>query len=258
MTAARRIDTFWAGYFGVSASALGEPGTHVVPHVGLGDYAGVWFFVRDGACIVSAPASWCDRIREALVAHTFDAVLSEEGLTALFGPAYATTVGPAYQGWLDPQRFEPTSSPNVRPIEEADRDATLAFRAACGEDDWQDGDLKLDAPGAFGWFEADDLLAAASLTHWDDTTVGPGLLVRPDRRRAGCGTAACSAAVAWSLQAGLTLTYQTLMENTGALRIAQSLGFEQYATHIAVRLRGQPEGEGRGDSVLSTFAAARE
>ena len=117
-----------------------------------------------------------------------------------------------------------------------DAQAIEALRAAVSESDWQDGDMSLDAPGAFGWFEGEDLLAAASLTHWDESTVGPGVLSRPDRRRAGCGTAVCSAAVGWALDAGLTLTYQTLMANTGALGVARRLGFEQYASHVAVRL----------------------
>jgi hypothetical protein len=232
----KRIEAFWARYFGVDPSALREPGACVVPHAGLAGYSGVWFFVRGGACIVSSPPERCEAIRTALEERTFDALLSEEGLRALFGDAFDGTIGPVFQGWLDPERFQPVVAEPVRAIEARDAQAIAAFRDACPEDDWDDGDLKLDDPGAFGWFEGDQLLAAASLTHWDDTTVGPGVLTRKDRRERGAGAAVCGASVAWALEHDLTITYQTLMENTGALGIARRLGIEQYASHIAVRL----------------------
>ena len=46
-----------------------------------------------------------------------------------------------------------------------------------------------------------------------------------------------SAAVTWALAADKVLTYQTLIENQAAVGIARNLGFEQFASHIAVRLR---------------------
>jgi hypothetical protein len=238
-----RVDAFWAGFFGLPARALAEPGTHVVPHARLGDYSGAWFFVRllddrpdEGARIASAPPAWCELIRDALDARGYDALLSEEALRALFGGAFRGTVGPAYHGWLDAERFRPRPSPAVRELAPSDARRVAALRAACGERDWQSADLRVDAPGACGWFEDGELLAAASLTDWGEGVVGPGVLSRPASRRTGCGTGVCSAAVAAALAAGKSLTYQTLMVNTGALRIASSLGFEPYASHLAVRL----------------------
>ncbi len=237
MSPARRIDAFWAGFFGVPIEALDEPGAQVVPHVGLGDYAGAWFFVRGAACVVSAPGRWVELLRRALAERTFDAVLSEEGLTTVFGEAFAGTVGPAFHGHLDPAHFRPHPAPEVRAIRASDAPWVAALRAACADEDWEDASLKLEAPGAFGWFEDDALLAAASLTDWGPDTVGPDVLTHPERRRAGCGKAVVSAVVSHALDAGKVLTYQTLMENEPALGIARSLGFEPYASHVAVRLR---------------------
>ena len=83
------------------------------------------------------------------------------------------------------------------------------------------------------------MLAAASLTDWGPDTVGPDVLAHPDRRRAGCGKAVVSAVVSYALEADKVLSYQTRMENQPALAIARSLGFEQYASHVAVRLGEQ-------------------
>lgn len=237
MSSARRITAFWAGFFGTPIEALDEPGAQVVPHVGLGNFSGVWFFARGAACIVSAPARWLEPLREALSEHTFDALLSEEGLATVFGEALAGTVGPAFHGHLEPTRFRPHAAREVRSIEASDAQAVRALQAACGDQAWEDASLSLDAPGAFGWFEDDALLAAASLTSWGPETVGPEVATHPERRRTGCGKAVVSAVVSRALEAGKVLTYQTLMENQPALGIARSLGFEQYASHVAVRLR---------------------
>lgn len=215
---------------------LREPGTTVVPHAWLGDYSGVWFFVREGACIVSAPGAWCEPIRDALAERTFDAILSGEGLRALSGSSFDRTVGPAYQGWLEPDRFSPFVAPEVREVVASDAPAVERLQASCSEEDWRDADLKLDPPGAFGFFEAGELCAASSLTEWMPGIVGPGVLSRPDVRGRGCGAAVVSAAVGHALAADALVIYQTLMENAGACGIARRLGFEQYASHIAVRL----------------------
>ena len=42
-----------------------------------------------------------------------------------------------------------------------------------------------------------------------------------------------------ALHAGKLLLYQTLEANSGAVRIALRLGYEQYARHLAVRLRNE-------------------
>ncbi len=237
MSPVRPIAAFWAGFFGTPIEALDEAGAQVVAHAGLGDYPGVWFFVRGAACIVSAPARWEEPIREALSERTFDALLSEEGLATLFGEALAGTVGPAFHGELDPARFRPHAAREVRPIEASDAQAVRGLQAACEGRAWEDGSVALDVPGAFGCFEDDALLAAASVTDWDPETVGPNVVTHPDRRRTGCGKAVVSAVVSRALEAGKVLTYQTLMENQSSLGIARSLGFEQYASHVAVRLR---------------------
>jgi hypothetical protein len=48
-----------------------------------------------------------------------------------------------------------------------------------------------------------------------------------------------------ALNEGKLLLYQTLEANSGAVHIARKLGYEQYARHVAVRLRNDrpPENE---------------
>ena len=229
MSESRPIDAFWAGFLGATPTALVDPGICVVPHAALAGYSGVWFFVRAGSCVVSAPAHWCERLEAALAEATVDSVLSPDGFAAVFGDAFDSAVGPSYLGWLEPGSFQPIANENVRPVTSRDAAALAALREASGAD-WEAVDLQ--PTGLFGWFEGEELLAAASMTEWAPHVVGPGVL----SRRSGCGRAVVSAVVDQALRDGSLVVYQTLMENTPAVAIAQRLGFEQYASHIAVRL----------------------
>ena len=55
-------DDFWAAFFGLEVARFREAGVHVVRHAYLGDYSGVWFFVRQSCVVVSAPDSLFDRL----------------------------------------------------------------------------------------------------------------------------------------------------------------------------------------------------
>ena len=236
MSSVRPVDAFWAGFLGVSAEALVTPGLQVVPHAALAGYAGVWFFVREQSCVVSAPEAWCSRLESALARATVDAVLSPDGFGSVFGDAFDRTIGPSYLGTLDPADFRPSPAAVVRALTPDDEVAIDALRAACPSEDWDAGDLRTDTPGAFGWFEEGSLLAAASLTEWQSGVVGPGVIARPESRARGAGRAVVSAVVESALADERLVIYQTLMQNTPALAIARRLGFSHYASNLAVRL----------------------
>ena len=246
MAAVRPIDAFWSDFFGVEPAALAEPGLRVVSHRGLAGYSGVWFFVREGACLVSSPADWLDRLREAVSSRSLESILSPEGLDSVFGAALGATVGPAWHGYLDAApRVGPAADP-VRELAPCDADAVARLGAACDPADAAAASLDVDAPGGFGWFEGERLLAAATLSPWASGVVGPGALTHPEQRRRGLATAVVGAAAAGAFARGQLVVYQTLMENDAARGVARRLGFSAYASHLAVRLApGSPHPAGR-------------
>jgi predicted GNAT family acetyltransferase len=88
-----------------------------------------------------------------------------------------------------------------------------------------------------GYFQGSLLLAVAGYRPWSDVAGDPCILTHPDFYGRGFGTAVTSAVVHRALAQGKLLLYQTLEANAGAVRIAHRLGYEQYARHVAVRLR---------------------
>jgi hypothetical protein len=222
---------------GVLPVKLYEPGVEVVAHAGLRDYAGAWFFVRGASAIVSTPPAWIDRVRSALVGVEAEQLLVHEVARRPFGASVDLVVGPAFQGWLPPARFRPTATAaEVRLVTAADREAVAALRAECATAEWEHSGIDLGAPDLWGVFNGGELTSLAQARRRAPRAVDPCAITRPSARRSGCAAHAVSAAIGDALASGTVVLFQTLLDNRPALALARRLGFEPYATSLAVRL----------------------
>jgi len=75
---------------------------------------------------------------------------------------------------------------------------------------------------------------------WEEA-VSIGVVTHPAYRGRGYGRAVVSAATAQALEAGFIVLYQTLLANAPSANapsvdLATGLGYQPYATHLAVRL----------------------
>ena len=61
-------------------------------------------------------------------------------------------------------------------------------------------------------------------------------MTRPAYRGCRYGRAVASAATAQALEAGFIVLYQTLFANTPSVALATGLGYQAYASQLAVRL----------------------
>lgn len=82
------------------------------------------------------------------------------------------------------------------------------------------------------------LLAAASLTRDGARLVAVGVIAHPAARGRGYGRAMVSALTAWALAQGASVHYQTPRANVASVAIARALGYQDLASALAVRLRG--------------------
>lgn len=234
-----RDDQFWAGFLGVEPADWKTAGVSVRSHVGLRGYRGFWCFRRNRRTVVSAPASWVPRLGEITDGSADDDLMRETFWARRLARDFERAIGPAFQGCLDPAKFQHRPRSSVRPLGDADEPAIEEFRAACGSD-WN----MPDNAGLWRHASFDDggITALAGYRAWSDDTGDPCVISRPDARSGGLGAAVTSAVVAEALSDGKLLLYQTLESNEPAVRIALSLGYERYANHLAVRLnRDSPD-----------------
>jgi GNAT superfamily N-acetyltransferase len=165
--------------------------------------------------------------------------MDQDSWVELLGGDFLRLIGPAFQGCLDPREFRPASSEKVRFVEAEDRAAVNQFRAASGPDEWKSGGLDEVTAHMAAHFDGSKITAMAGYRRWRDDTGDPCVLTHPEFRGRGDGTAVVSAVVGRAMEEGKLLLYQTLESNRRAVGIALRLGYRQYASHVAVRLKAE-------------------
>ena len=237
-TVTERYDRFWAEYLGITPAELNLPGLSIAGHVGLQGYRGVWFFRRRDRLVVSASVGWLPHLQSRLPEIGREHLMEESVLRETFGSDFDRLVGPAYQGCLQPERFRPCVAPRVSFLAPGDAALVEAFRRECGEDAWEYAGFNDATSHLAAIREGDRVLSLAGYNRvWRDEAGGPCILTHRAHRGRGWATATTSAVVERALQEGKTLLYQTLEANTASIRLARRLGYEQYARHVAVRLK---------------------
>lgn len=231
-----RTERFWSDFFGLAPDELCQPGVRVVPHRGLGDYAGAWIFWREETIFLSTPPDLVDEIRAA-IPSTVSRLPEPQRLASVFATRAERWIGPAYQGYLERDRFRGSELPGVSPVD-AEEGLLEALCVACDPEEWAHAGIEPQRPEpCFGVTCDQRLVAVAQNAFWSEGTVSPGLLVHPDYRGRGYGKAVLAAATADALRGGHLVLYQTLCGNVPAVRAASALGYAQFATHLAVRFR---------------------
>jgi hypothetical protein len=235
-----RYDRFWAEYLGITPAELNQPGLSIAAHVGLEGYRGVWCFRRRDRTVVSAPPGWIPHLQSRLPEIGQEHLMDETVLREVFGCDFDRLVGPAYQGCLLPELFRPHVTPHVRFLGPDDAALIEVFRVNCGQDAWEYAGFDDATSYLAGILEGDRILSLAGYNRvWRDEAGGPCILTHRAHRGRGWATATTSAVVGRALQEGKLLLYQTLETNMASISIARRLGYEQYARHVAVRLRAE-------------------
>jgi len=234
-------DQFWATFLGAEPSDWNLPGVSVHAHVGLSGYTGLWCFRRRDRVVVSAPPGWVSHLRARLDDGYANSLLDAAFLADLLAGQLKRLIGPAFQGCLEPAAFRHVSAKEVRPLRPEDKDALQELRAQCGPEAVDTSGIQRSTEHV-GYFQGSSLLAVAGYRSWTESAGDPCILTHPDFYGRGYGAAVTSAVVQRALNSGKLLLYQTLEANVGAVGIARKLGYEQYARHIAVRLRNDAPG----------------
>ncbi|GAB3266975.1 GNAT family N-acetyltransferase [Nocardioides dilutus] len=238
----RQVEAFWRDLFGVTEDQLWRQVSVRHPHGRLGDYEGWYVAWRGPGVHVSAPAS-ADPDDVAGLLSASPSELQEPAFWQAFAARRSLRViGPATHHYLDEDPGVPSDVEQVDPV----RLALLRGRTTPAE--WEEsgipealdeGGEALAVWGTVGetdrpWVPA--LLGGAVLTETAGARRDIGLLVAQDARGRGVGLrlgqAAASYAISWHGWARWTA--QT--GNEPSLRLAARLGFESYATQLALRL----------------------
>lgn len=251
-----RIDAAWAAFFGLSPPAFLRPGIQVVAHHWLADYQGVWLFRHHASLCLSVPPGVMEAVQTAVPAHTVESLFSEAGIRALFGPRIEKIAGPAYQGYVERPQFRAAPHPGVRVLSRADQAALHQLADACEGDAWDDSGIAFDDPHVFGCCVDHRVVAAARYRPGWAETAHIGVVTHPAYRGRHYGRAVVSAATAEGLEAGFVVLYQTVLRNAPSVALATRLGYQMYATHLAVQLTSEDRVAQQADGADAASGAA--
>jgi len=221
------VEQSWRGLLGVD-DALWSSVTVLHPHGQLGDYEGWYVAWRDSGVHISAPSS-AEATEVASLRDTIVGELQQPEFWHAFAQQHGLVViGPGVHRYLD---VDPGASDEVREVDPRE------LRSLCdqvhAEDWWESSfDDALDDPGTIA-FATDG--GGAVLTELDGAPRNIGVLVVPHARRRGTGTELGRAAASRAVRAHGYARWRCRDTNVASVRAAERLGFEPYATQLAVR-----------------------
>jgi len=233
-----QVDAFWAGRLGCAHADLHRPGITLLVNAGdFTTYRGAFLLRWGDACVFTVPAALRQSLQGTIGDRTLDDVFDDGFLARAFGAHCERIIGPAFQGCADASDFRPVAGRGTRLLTSEDDEALAALELACDPEEWEHAAIADGRSPLFGCFAGDELVAAGTLIAWGEHLRNLGIVTHPAYRGRGYGRAVVSALTAHALAQGHVAQYQTLLSNAGSLAIARALGFHQYATTLAVRLR---------------------
>jgi GNAT superfamily N-acetyltransferase len=230
------MDSYWAELFDCAPSALRGAQAHLSSPRGVGDFPECYLMEFGGAPVVSLPADERDEFGSALLRWTAGIVRDPARAASVFGSRVEEVSGPAFVGYTTRSEFQPHLSTTARLLTPADNAAVDALRAECTSDEWDHGGSEAALGDAVGSFEGSTLAALAGHEPWGPRIAHIAVVTHPALRGRGHAAAAVSALTALVLSRGLIPQYRTLEDNGPSLSVARSLGYEAYATSMAIRL----------------------
>ena len=215
---------FWAERLSCAEPLLREPGLRFVPQPS----STAIFVVAIGASVIAAaPPAFHNAIEKL----SPDALVEPSTLKGLVPPG-AVFIGPAFVGYAS--SFEEpapdlVSFPSVRSAE------FDLLKAAMPPQEWKDANLEAAEPPVFGVLSGTSVVSASGAEPLLGRVAHLGVATHPSHRGRGLGRRTVSAAAFAAVAADLLPQFQTLLSNRAALRIGDALGFEQFATTLAIR-----------------------
>jgi GNAT superfamily N-acetyltransferase len=231
---AQRIDATWAAFFGLSLPAFLRPGIQVVAHCELAEYRGVWLFRRHSSLCISVPSGLVEGIR-AVVGGYREPLWRSQHPRSLWASDRANHWA-GISGLRRAAVFSICRSSRSPALRAPDQVSLRQLADACEVEAWEHAGITVDEPHVFGCFVDDHLVAAARYRPAWGETAHIGVVTHPAYRRRHYGSAVVSTATAQALAAGYIVLYQTLLANAPSVALATGLGYQAYASHLAVRL----------------------
>ena len=231
------IHDWWADQFGCTAEDLCRPATTCVPDPALRANV-LRIFRRGDSTLLRMHPSREDEVRASLGRTAPLRPLTTDELRERLNLPHDAVTLLQRVSYLDPWDFEPVAVPEAELLSADDAAALRQLGDSCTRLEVHLADVRLHHPVVYGCRAAGMLAAAASFLFEDDLIADVGVLTHPQFRNRGYGRAAVSALCRWGLEHERVIQYCALPSNRASLRVADMLGFSEYALEESLHLGG--------------------
>lgn len=244
-----RVDGYWTGFFRCAREQLrsAEP-VVLAPAAELSDYEGVYLQSFGEAPVLSVPRSLVNGYGPALARAAQGGLAADGRWAEALGSLLGTIIGPAWIGYADARTLRPVPvSAETRELTDSDLPLVERLRDACTPTEWSHaggdgGEL------AVGVFAGGELASLARIQDWGSGIAHVSIVTHPELRGRGSGREAVAALSRMVLERGMIPQYRTLDANAASRSVAAALGFQHYATSLALRLAPAPRTGREGGS----------
>ncbi len=237
------ITTYWANFFGIPPTAFHQSGCRVLPHRQLAGFQGAWLYRRNNNIILSVPQEEVSLLAALVHQHppTDKTLFSAPYIEYLFKDRVNKIIGPAFQGYYQALSGDPEEGPeSVLRLDFAQHQETIKSLSQSGDPiGWDHSGVFKEKSILYGYQYQGRILALANYRLVDEQVGFIGVYTHPEFRGRGFGRATVKAALTDLARQGKTALYQTLHSNIASIAVANSLGIQEFASHVAVRLKTQ-------------------
>jgi RimJ/RimL family protein N-acetyltransferase len=230
------IHIWWADQLGCAADDLYRPATTCITDPALRANV-LRIFRRGDSVLLRMHPAHEETVRHALGRTAPLMPIATEELRQRLALPEAAVVPLQRISYLDPWNFEPADQPETERLSPADAPAINELAESCTRLEVHLADVRAEHPVVYGSRANGTLVSAASFLFEDDLIADAGVLTHPQFRNHGYGRAAVSALCRWGLQHERVIQYCALCTNQPSLRIADALGFSEYAVEESIRLQ---------------------
>ncbi|HEY7543768.1 MAG TPA: GNAT family N-acetyltransferase [Blastocatellia bacterium] len=235
-TSLNRVERFWAAELSCLIDELASDQTRIVQRAG--DESFVSLFRRKGALHILCSPSLYKSVKGAVEVADRVSLFDASFLEQLFRHRIKEIVGPAWIGYSDSVQVQSKAELEVRLLKSSDHASLDRFARELTERDWEHSGLRHSQSIAC-CYEGSDIIAAAGYDVWGSSIAHIGVVTHPSHRGKGIGKAVASRIAEHAIAHDLVAQYRTLQWNRPSRAIAASLGFEEYARMIYVRMKAK-------------------
>jgi len=232
-----KVSAHWGARFNVPSLRFEQTGSIIIPDETFQDTGNVNIYHVGKSSIVRMDPVICTQLqlrpRQELPSTLTLPELAEIVKLGMRHTAHVDLVGIGSYFYLDPQYFQPASSPHPATLVQLDphTDAELiaSLCRACPSADVEDAELSADQPDAviFGHILEGKLISYAGFRYWDEIFADIGVLTHPQHRRARLALAGTSRLCEWIIQHDLIPMYRVLNTNLASRKVPEALGFSR-------------------------------